>query len=79
MSPQDARLVKYLNGNKDITTFQAIEQLGILSLSSRISELKKLGYPIGSVMVKRKNRFGEQCDVKQYYLTQKVPKKGICR
>lgn len=58
--------------------FVAIKHLGVMSLSSRITELRKAGYPIGGVMVKRKNRFNEVCHVKEYYLTTLKPK-GICR
>jgi hypothetical protein len=51
-----------------ITQFQATSDLGVLRLASRISDLKKLGYPIKGEFVAVKNRFGETCRVKRFSL-----------
>jgi hypothetical protein len=54
-----------------ITQFEASEHLGILRLASRISELKKMDFPVKSRRVTVINRFGEKCRVAQYYLEEK--------
>lgn len=51
-----------------LTQLDAINELGIMRLASRISELKKSGAPIVSRMVKINNRFGEKCIVACYEL-----------
>ena len=56
---QCARLVRYMQDFKSITQMEAIQELGIMRLASRISELRKNGYEIEKRMVKGKNRYGE--------------------
>lgn len=65
---QAQRILGYLEAHGAITQYEAMVDLGVMRLASRISELKKDGYPIESRMVCIKNRFGEKCFVKQYTL-----------
>ena len=65
---QEERVLEYINKNGSITLLQAIKDIGVLSLSSRISSLTKQGYPIVGKMVKVSNRWGETCTVKRYYM-----------
>lgn len=51
-----------------ITQYDALFDLGVMRLASRISGLRKQGYPIESEWVTVQNRFGEKCSVKRYYL-----------
>jgi hypothetical protein len=51
-----------------ITQYQALADLGIMRLASRISEMRKNGIPIEDKMITVKNRFEEECRVKQYRL-----------
>ena len=65
---QNQRILDYLDKFGEITQFDAFIDLGIMRLASRISDLRKRGYPISSEMVGVKNRFGEVCRVKKYTL-----------
>lgn len=51
-----------------MTTLDAMLDLGILRLASRISELKKAGVPIRRDWAKVTNRHGETCNVLRYSL-----------
>ena len=64
---QEERVLDYIGEHGSITLLQAIKEIGVLSLSSRISSLRKKGYPIASEMVCVKNRYQESCKVKMYY------------
>lgn len=64
---QVERILDYLSRHGSITQFEAISELGILRLASRISEMKdKYGIKIKSEMVEVTNRFGEKCRVARY-------------
>lgn len=65
---QNQRILDYINRFGSITQFEALQDLGIMRLASRISDLKRLGYPIASKMEKVKNRFNEDCSIKRYYI-----------
>ena len=63
---QAQRVLAYMEEFGGITQFEAMKDLGVMRLASRISELKKNGYKITSDVVGVKNRFGETCRVKRY-------------
>lgn len=65
---QRQRLLAYMQIHDGITQYEALECLSILRLASRISELKKLGYPVKSKRVTVINKYGEKCRVARYYL-----------
>ena len=65
---QEDRVLDYIEKFGSITQREALFDLGIMRLASRISSLKKKGYPITSSMVEVENRFGEKCYIKQYRL-----------
>ena len=46
----------------------AIPLPGCSRLSSRITDLKRKGYPVASRMVTRRNRYGRLCRVAEYYM-----------
>jgi hypothetical protein len=63
---QQQRVLAYMEDFGSITQKEALADLGVMRLASRISDLKKAGYPIiGSVEVV-KNRYGEKCRIKRY-------------
>lgn len=63
---QAQRVLEYIEAFGSITQHEAMIDLGIMRLASRVSELKKDGYTITGEMVKVKNRFGESCTIKKY-------------
>ena len=63
---QAVRVLDYINQFGSITQFEALRDLGVMRLASRISELKKQGYPITSKVEAVKNRFDENCYIKRY-------------
>ena len=65
---QAQRVIDYIREFGSITQFEALRDLGVMRLASRISELRKDGYAITSEMHAVKNRFGETCKVKRYSL-----------
>lgn len=46
----------------------ALREAGVMRLASRVSDLKRDGYPVESRMKEVKNRWGESCYVKEYRL-----------
>lgn len=65
---QSQRVLDYMDTFGSITQLEALNDLGVMRLASRISDLRKQGYPIESKVETVKNRFGENCYVKRYSL-----------
>ena len=65
---QAQRVLDYIDEFGSITQMDALQDLGVMRLASRISDLKKQGYPITSKMETVKNRYGENCYIKRYSL-----------
>lgn len=65
---QRDRIIDYMNENGSINQLDALKELGIMRLASRISDLRRLGYPIGRRMIQTKNRYGETVHFASYYL-----------
>lgn len=65
---QAHRVLDYLDEKGSITQLEALQELGVMRLASRISDLRKRGYPIRSDVVAVKNRWGESCYIKRYSL-----------
>lgn len=65
---QAQRVLAYIEEHGSITQFEAFSELGIMRLASRISDLRRMGFPIISETEKVKNRFDETCHVKKYSL-----------
>ena len=63
---QNDRIIDYIKRFGSITQLEALQDLGVMRLASRISDLRKLGYPIISESEVVKNRFGENCHIKRY-------------
>ena len=57
-----------MNDFGSITSALAMEEYGIYRLASRISDLKKLGFPIEKETVTGKNRYGENVSFARYSL-----------
>lgn len=65
---QCQRILDYMEQHGGVTQFEALKELGVMRLASRISELRRNGHKIESKMVKVHNRYGETCRVKSYSL-----------
>lgn len=63
---QNERILEYMAIFGSITQLEALQDLGVMRLASRISDLRRLGYPIMSETAVVKNRFGESCYIKRY-------------
>lgn len=65
---QTERVLSYIEEFGSITQFEALKDLGVMRLASRISDLKKQGYPIKGEVIPVKNRYNEDCYIKRYSL-----------
>lgn len=65
---QTERILDYIEEFGSITQFEALRDLSVMRLASRISDLKRMGYPITSEIEPVKNRYGETCHIKRYRL-----------
>lgn len=63
---QCSRILAYIEQFGSITQYQALQDLGVMRLASRISELRKQGYEFNCEWIAVQNRFGESCKVKKY-------------
>ena len=63
---QNQRILDYIGEFGSITQLEALRELGVMRLASRISDLKRQGYNIISHTDSVKNRFGEKCYIKRY-------------
>lgn len=65
---QNDMILKYMSDYGGITQIEAIRDLGVMRLASRISDLKRKGYNIIGESVPVKNRYGGECHVSRYRL-----------
>jgi len=65
---QSERILDHLKSGRQLTQFEALQDLGIMRLASRISDLKRDGHRIEKKMIEVFNRFGEGCHVASYTL-----------
>ena len=65
---QVEKVLDYMREFGSITALDAMRDLGCMRLASRISDLKRQGYPITSKVEAVKNRYGDNCYIKRYSL-----------
>lgn len=69
---QNEMVLKYLEENGSITTYECYSQLCVTRLSARIFDLKKkYGLEFEEQWVTKKNRYGKTCSFKKYILKDK--------
>lgn len=68
---QTEKVLKYMQDFGSINPLQALNDLGIMRLASRIHDLKDMGYPIHKEMKTAKNRYGEPVHYAEYSLKEK--------
>lgn len=72
MKTQCERILTHLEAGKRLTQFEALNELGIMRLASRVSDLKRDGHVIDKKMIEVSNRWGEKCSIAQYTLVRKA-------
>lgn len=65
------RILRHLKDNGSITSLEAMQEYGIMRLASRITDLKRRGYPIQSETVSGINRYGEATYFKEYRFSER--------
>lgn len=65
---QNDRILDYIKEFGSITQLEALRDLGVMRLASRISDLRRGGVKIVSVVETVENRYGEKCHIKRYSL-----------
>lgn len=65
---QNALILDYIAEFGSITPLEAMRDLGIYRLASRVSDLKKRGYDIESTWQSVPTRYGTQTRIKRYSL-----------
>lgn len=65
---QANRIIDYMLLNGSITAKEAMTELGVLRLASRIHELRSSGYSIGDVYINVHDRYGNETRVKKYFI-----------
>lgn len=65
---QNERILDYIDEFGSITQIEALRDLGVMRLASRISDLKRKGYNVISKKETVKNRYGEVTHIKRYSL-----------
>ena len=68
---QSERIRRHLSDFGTITSMEAMQEYGIMRLASRITDLKKAGYPVRREMVSQKNRYGETVSFARYSIAER--------
>lgn len=65
---QNERIMQYMHDFGSISSFEAMRDLGVMRLASRISDMRSMGVRITSTWESSKNRYGESVSYKRYRL-----------
>ena len=65
---QESRVLDYMATRGGITQVEALRDIGVMRLASRVSALRKKGWPILDTWEAGRNRYGEKFRAKRYYL-----------
>ena len=61
-------VLEYMQEHGGITQLDALREFGCMRLASRVSDLKKAGFPIVKETATSKNRYGENVSFARYRL-----------
>jgi hypothetical protein len=67
---QAQRVLAYIEEFGSITQIEALRDIGVMRLASRISDLRKQGIDISSKTEAVNNRYGEKCYIKRYMVAE---------
>lgn len=65
---QNDRIMRYMRDFGSITSADAMRDLGVMRLASRVSDLKRQGVRISDTWETAKNRYGDTVSYKRYRL-----------
>lgn len=65
---QESRVLDYMATRGGITQYEALRDIAVSRLASRVSALRKKGWPILDTWEAGRNRYGEKYRAKRYYL-----------
>ena len=63
---QNQRIIAYMEQFGSITQLEAIRDLGVMRLASRIADLKRKGYAIKTERIKVKTRYDGETPIAKY-------------
>ena len=72
MSNQCKRVLDYIKSHGSITSAEAMAELGVYRLASRINDLRRCGIEIRREMVTVVNRWGEKTRIARYSLVEEA-------
>lgn len=67
---QNDRVLEYIKDFGFITTWQAIQDLGVTRLAARIADLEEQGYCFAKRTLSAKNRYGDNTHFTEYRLVE---------
>ena len=67
---QCERIIQYIRDFGSISTWEAMSDLGVARLASRIFDLKEQGYVFEKTRVRTRNRYGEKVHYDEYRLVE---------
>lgn len=59
-------IIQHMEEYGTITSWEAMQEYGIMRLASRIADIRKAGIPIKREMVSQKNRYGDTVTFARY-------------
>lgn len=65
---QEAKVLEYIRQHGSITQMDAMRDLGVMRLASRVNDLRRAGHKIVTINEQRPNRFGEMTRFARYKL-----------
>lgn len=68
MNKQCQRVVDYMREHGSISQYEAIRDISVMRLASRISDIKNQGVKVNKIMVKDKNKYNEPIVYARYSL-----------
>lgn len=69
---QEDKVFNYIKQHGSITQLQALMDIGVMRLASRVCDMKKAGLDISKRMIQVTARDGSKCYVAQYYFGQEA-------
>jgi len=69
-SNQIKRIIEYLKTHDGITGYEAIKNISVMRLASRVCDMEKLGIKIDRKWVSGVNKYGEKWRAKKYWIVE---------